>query len=59
MIITEYFNAVPRIIKCAEQCKVCMQIALVKAKSLCLSCDSGSLHVNVEEKWRDQLSQDF
>ena len=30
-----------------------------KAKTLSLSCDSGSLDVNVEEKWRVQLSQNF
>ena len=39
-----------QIIKHTEQCKVYKQIALLKLKLLI---------VNVEEKWRDQLAQNF
>ena len=32
---------------------------IVKAKTLWLSSDGGSIHVRVEEKWRVQLSKKF
>ena len=49
----------PQIIKHTEQCKVDMQIAWLKLKLFDKAADSGCLHVNVEEKRRVQLSQNF
>ena len=49
-MIAEIFNAALLIIKRTEQCKSLYENCMVKAKTLLLSCDRGSLHVNVEEK---------
>ena len=42
-----------------EQCKVDMQIAWIKVKLFDKAADGGFLHVNIEEKRRVKLSQNF
>ena len=49
----------PQIVKRTEQRNVVMQIAWLKLILFDLAADSGYLHVNVEEKRRVQLSQNF
>ena len=46
-------------VKRIEQFKICIQIACLKINFFDKAADSGCHHVNVEEKWRVQLSHNF